>query len=112
MATDTTPDDVRLAGRKLLAVFEGRSAVGSPRHFEDSRRSLNPRAQSDPKLPLSKICDELSDCLSKQLPLLCAEPREVLVEPRKPLVGRQLLRGIGPKRVDSREIQACSRDPR
>ena len=43
---------------------------------------------------VAEIRDELGDRLREPLLLLRGEPGEVLVEPRKPLVGRQLLRGL------------------
>jgi hypothetical protein len=87
MSPNPPPYDVGLARYHLVAILECRTAIGSPRHFEDpgcALHALDP--QAFPELTTSpEVLDELRHRRQERGLLLRAEANEVSPKTREPL---------------------------
>jgi hypothetical protein len=62
VGADPPPDDVRLSGVDLIAIFKGRPAIRRPTHLPDARvtlHALDSEARVKALLGPSQISDEL-----------------------------------------------------
>ncbi len=92
MCTDPAPHDVPLAGLDLASELPGGPAVWGERHLHDVARPLyafHPETGPE-RSACFQILDEPSNRCTKSLLLGRAKGPPVLVESRKPLVGRHL----------------------
>ena len=92
MCADPAPDDVHLTDLDLGSEFPGRSPVRGERHLHDVAGPLHAfHPETGPERTTRfQILDKPGNRSTKPLLLGSAERSPVLVESRKPLVGRHL----------------------